>query len=301
MSPDAIIAQLTRVGHQPPTEALRAAEAQRAELTPRFLTCLVEVIAHPALLEADPDLQLPFFAMYLLAAWRETRAHPLLLGFLRLPGDQCVDLSGDIVTEDMNWMLAQTAGGNPRGLVALARDPRVNEWARCAAIQALSLLTAWGELPRETLVGHYRELIAAAGPPTSVAEPDPALAEIICCALDLQLVELRDEVLALMDRGWIDESMVGGRDEVAAEFMRPPFRPPPKPIDDVVEAIRWWGCFERAPQSARAPRPPPDAPLLVPEFRDGGLPQSYRAPPKVGRNDPCPCGSGKKFKKCCGQ
>jgi SEC-C motif-containing protein len=25
-----------------------------------------------------------------------------------------------------------------------------------------------------------------------------------------------------------------------------------------------------------------------------------RAGPKVGRNDPCPCGSGKKYKKCCG-
>ena len=25
-----------------------------------------------------------------------------------------------------------------------------------------------------------------------------------------------------------------------------------------------------------------------------------REAPKVGRNDPCPCGSGKKFKKCCG-
>jgi uncharacterized protein YecA (UPF0149 family) len=24
-----------------------------------------------------------------------------------------------------------------------------------------------------------------------------------------------------------------------------------------------------------------------------------RAVPKVGRNDPCPCGSGKKHKKCC--
>lgn len=24
-----------------------------------------------------------------------------------------------------------------------------------------------------------------------------------------------------------------------------------------------------------------------------------RDAPKVGRNDPCPCGSGKKFKKCC--
>lgn len=25
-----------------------------------------------------------------------------------------------------------------------------------------------------------------------------------------------------------------------------------------------------------------------------------RAEPKIGRNDPCRCGSGKKFKKCCG-
>jgi len=24
-----------------------------------------------------------------------------------------------------------------------------------------------------------------------------------------------------------------------------------------------------------------------------------KAEPKIGRNDPCPCGSGKKFKKCC--
>jgi hypothetical protein len=26
-----------------------------------------------------------------------------------------------------------------------------------------------------------------------------------------------------------------------------------------------------------------------------------RQDPRVGRNDPCPCGSGKKFKKCCGR
>ena len=25
-----------------------------------------------------------------------------------------------------------------------------------------------------------------------------------------------------------------------------------------------------------------------------------RTAQKVGRNDPCPCGSGKKYKKCCG-
>jgi hypothetical protein len=30
--------------------------------------------------------------------------------------------------------------------------------------------------------------------------------------------------------------------------------------------------------------------------------ETYRRPePRIGRNDPCPCGSGKKYKKCCGK
>jgi len=38
-------------------------------------------------------------------------------------------------------------------------------------------------------------------------------------------------------------------------------------------------------------------------FFDGrmvGPAQLRRSTPKVGRNDPCPCGSGRKYKKCCG-
>jgi len=37
----------------------------------------------------------------------------------------------------------------------------------------------------------------------------------------------------------------------------------------------------------------PDEPVKVETYR--------REKPKVGRNDPCPCGSGKKYKKCCGK
>ena len=31
------------------------------------------------------------------------------------------------------------------------------------------------------------------------------------------------------------------------------------------------------------------------------VPQPISKKPKIGRNDPCPCGSGKKYKKCCGK
>lgn len=37
-------------------------------------------------------------------------------------------------------------------------------------------------------------------------------------------------------------------------------------------------------------------------YHDGKPPkitQVVKGEPKVGRNDPCPCGSGKKYKKCC--
>jgi len=35
-------------------------------------------------------------------------------------------------------------------------------------------------------------------------------------------------------------------------------------------------------------------------FNDDDYAETFTTAPKIGRNDPCPCGSGKKFKKCCG-
>ena len=36
------------------------------------------------------------------------------------------------------------------------------------------------------------------------------------------------------------------------------------------------------------------------DLRNRQIPQQQNAVPKIGRNAPCPCGSGKKFKHCCG-
>lgn len=58
------------------------------------------------------------------------------------------------------------------------------------------------------------------------------------------------------------------------------------------------------PESGSRPAPPPkkksedpDMPSL--NFEEPQQPPQNRG--KVGRNDPCPCGSGKKFKSCCGR
>jgi hypothetical protein len=53
---------------------------------------------------------------------------------------------------------------------------------------------------------------------------------------------------------------------------------------------------------AQGPLPPVPSPLRATPPGSGPLEPGLLSPSnKVGRNDPCPCGSGKKYKKCCGR
>jgi uncharacterized protein len=65
----------------------------------------------------------------------------------------------------------------------------------------------------------------------------------------------------------------------------------------------WLSPSEEARAMAQAREKLPDMPQRVYAFwRIKGQPvqTQRRDVPKVGRNDPCPCGSGKKYKHCCG-
>lgn len=72
-------------------------------------------------------------------------------------------------------------------------------------------------------------------------------------------------------------------------YDKPHQRMPRTSIQEKHSAI---GAFAGgAPAAANAERP---------EASGGASVQVRRSTPKVGRNDPCPCGSGKKYKHCCG-
>src|SRR5258708_2722787 len=88
------------------------------------------------------------------------------------------------------------------------------------------------------------------------------------------------------------------QEEMAVPAPRPAARRPPLILNNPsAEAPSLFGGNLRAAQpvaaSSRAQAGPPrvggdDAPVAT----------IRRDEPKVGRNDPCPCGSGKKYKKC---
>jgi preprotein translocase subunit SecA len=68
------------------------------------------------------------------------------------------------------------------------------------------------------------------------------------------------------------------------------------------EAASAFGTARPAPAGVAAAAPASGRQGPVPA-RTGGddvVKTVRREEPKVGRNDPCPCGSGKKYKKCHG-
>jgi preprotein translocase subunit SecA len=95
---------------------------------------------------------------------------------------------------------------------------------------------------------------------------------------------------------WRLTPMVGSDDPNAAPVRQPaPRRPPQLTMSAHAPAPSPFGAISGGSASAVAEPPRP--------ARTGGddvVKQVRRDEPKVGRNDPCPCGSGKKYKKCHG-
>ncbi|MBQ9947698.1 MAG: preprotein translocase subunit SecA [Oscillospiraceae bacterium] len=73
-------------------------------------------------------------------------------------------------------------------------------------------------------------------------------------------------------------------------------------FDEMIAAIREETVRLLMTCQVRITRPPEREQVMQPDAPNAGGPKTpFRADKKPGRNEPCPCGSGKKYKNCCGQ
>ena len=108
---------------------------------------------------------------------------------------------------------------------------------------------------------------------------------------DLRAVEAMPVIEGAFASGRVDESVLGDVEDVQIEFgLKAQREHPPRP-----NALTRLGDEFRAGMAAEELEQELD---VLDPGKTINVP--YIAPPKVGRNDPCPCGSGKKYKKCCG-
>ena len=273
-------------------QAVQEATARRDEITPELLRILEQVADDPQRFASQPDYMALSYAMFLLALFRERRAYPLLVRIFSAPGELPFDLVGDVVTEDLDSILASVSGADTSGMAALIENEQANEYVRSAALRSLVILVGCGQRSRDEVMAYFAGLFRRLE-----RTPSAVWNSLVSRCADLCPEEVLDEIRQACEDGlveprWsnVEEAMAGGKEQALQRLSRSRHLV----ITDVAAEMEWWACFHKDSERARAraldrryPWPGVRAPVQP-------------AKPKVGRNDPCPCGSGKKFKKCCG-
>jgi Protein of unknown function (DUF1186)/SEC-C motif len=289
MGPMQVIEELGVPGRLP-VEAIRAAQADRDTMAPIFLRTIDDFLSSEG--PADPNAL--FFIFHLLGEWREKSAYRSLAALLRLPGDVLDTILGDCITETTHRVMAAVFDGDPEPLYAIIRDSEADEYVRAKMLQTIAMLTRRGELPRDTTAAFLRDCFSQLEP----KEDCYVWSGWIDAVVWLGLTELKPLVKETFLRRSIDPMWLRFKD-FEEDLQYSVDHPDAEPLHadgdltlfgETVAEMSEWACF-----APKAPRQ---------DTSDWGARTSLGMPHreplrKVGRNDPCPCGSGKKFKKCC--
>ena len=278
-----ILSQLTHYTGTFPEEAVRAA-IQRSELIiPDLLIALEEVADNPEKLN-DPYYMLPTYAFYLLAQFKEERAYPLLVKLFSTPGDFVLEATGDFVTEDLGRVLASVCGVNIAPIKKMIEDTSIDEYVRSAGLSAITVLVAENKLDREKAIAYFNSLFKE----KLEQEQNEVWSSLVCSCCDLGPYDLITEIKNAFSKGLVDSMVVDFEYVMSLVNNEPEYRISRdyhryKFIGNVVDEMSWWNAFTEKDSSS------------ILWETSSTKPKSE----KVGRNDPCPCGSGKKYKRCC--
>jgi hypothetical protein len=219
---------------------------------------------------------------------------PLLLLFRRIDEDE-----DDWVGTDLPKALAQIGAAALEPAVNYLADTSHGEWARITAAETLGRISLAHPDLRAECVG---KLVAQL---EKFSEQSEALNAFLVMALwDLHAVEAMPVIERAYAANCVDESVVGDVEDVQIHFGLKTKREHPHELNWVFEGddemTDWEKELNASEQENVKLRSPLDEPVVWREPKPYVAPAPYIAPVKIGRNEPCPCGSGKKYKKCCG-
>lgn len=293
MEIDAILGELEQNRGYFPREAVEAAIERRDEIAPLLLHAIEDATRHAQERGACDDSMLPLYALYLLAQFRDRRAYPLVVDLCRLPRGILDRLLGDTITEGLKRIIASVFDGDTAPVKSLVEDSSLDEFVRGAALRSLSILVHQGTLERAEVIAYYTELFRG----KFEKEYSHLWNVLVSEAVDLHATTLADDIRAADTAGRLDAWGLGLA-EVDAVFALPEETALSEAreqcrglIDDTVKEMHWWACFQPKRKSGTNPLPAPPRREHVPV-----APSEW----KTARNARCPCGSGKKYKKCCG-
>ncbi len=246
---------------------------ERYDLTEADIPALIALVIDQELHklnDSSTEVWAPVHAWRALAQLKASQAvEPLITTF------DCLD-DDDWALEELPLVMAMIGPVSLEPLISCFQQPVVKESSHVLAMSCLAQLALAHSDVRSRVVEAFQAYLR--NPDQQALMLNSCL---VCNLLELEAKEAIDEIRHVFALDCVDLMYVGDIEDVEIQLGLRDQRETPKPYGHPLTE------YEQALRE-----------LLEPP---GSFEEPYVRPaPKVGRNDPCPCGSGKKHKKCCG-
>ena len=229
----------------------------------------------------DKRMSFPLHAIFLLGELRSAKSLPVILEVLQQSDDLTELWFGDVLGSDMWDPLFRLSESQPDTIREFVLTPGLDPYVRSALTTSITQVAHQQPGRKKEVSRWFRDLFTTlekASPEDNIIDSD-YIALAICDAIELREPSLIPFIEALYRKGYVSEGVCGNLFSVAKDIKSPPKEFNRRKLlsiyDRYTRIKNTWHCYteSQSPQAATSS--------------------------KVGRNDPCPCGSGKKYKKCC--
>lgn len=273
-----------------PKEEFQIIRQNFAEAKPYLYAAIDKAIAEKELL--DDQYVLHLYALFFLAEFKDTGVFEKIMEWMELPSDILEMQLGDVITDGLSDIVYHTYNGNAELLKNLIRRQETNIYIRSGMLYVMGQLYLDGRLDRQEWQDFLKELVYA-----EEEDDEDGIASwltgVIC---KCHLIELLPQVRYLFDNKSIDTFIYGGYDNcVDIMFAYDRWDDAFSKSQISADELKKWAMFEQQTEKA-------DREKKAFEKQMKRMQREMQQPVKkvkVGRNDPCPCGSGKKYKQCC--
>ena len=299
------ISQISHMYTPFPKRAIEALLEREDEVQPILLDEVKITMEKPSDIRENSMKHL--YSMFILAHFRNKDLFHLVIKLLHLPSDTIDHVFGEdfITGYDVPNMIASTFNGDLTPIYQVFEDNSLNDYSRASAIQGLMALVLTNQIKKSDVSDYLLSLMKK----NIIEDESPYLWAIVTSlVMDLYLHELVPFISEAFDNDYIDEnytdiedfiehfeSEAEGYDETMSHNHRCYH------FIDAIKDMSWWSCFkteeEKSEELDKLDKLMKDLPALLgdkPFVSDDKVNTN-----KIGRNEPCHCGSGKKYKKCC--
>jgi len=322
-------------GNKFPHQAVKQARELRDWIIPNLIEVVRDATSYARFHVSNNDCSAQF-AVHLLAEFQAKEALPAILDSLSLPCDDLWDyMYGEGLYEAMPGIVNRLIGDDPEFYDQKLRDPQTPEALQICLSESLRYLVARKIVSVETYGSWMQDYLEIA----IQAENKKIVSGLVNDILDTGNPDHVPIVRSAFEKGLVDETLIdlkGAIEELTTSSIPIEKRlpDPERDFSDTVEELSSWAWFQEEDDDYNDDDDDDDDlfPLWEPKTsspsidfsralfgnllststkthfaeddyfddeNDARIPEPLKTDQKVGRNEPCPCGSGKKYKVCC--